>query len=190
LNGSFTSAFATQGVKRLVTDRADQLRHSSLPPYEWAEMTNNIIAATKQEPTTVYLKYIASLQLDRSNQPNKPTRRPLPPPASLPASISQTCCPSFPHFRADPILMISNRITAPMVASTLVEIAPKPRWTPVPLVALQHTEGAGRKYRFGKYLLTTAAGADRTVEIARAARLARLVRICKTWSAQALKARV
>ena len=64
LNGSFISAFATQGVNRLVTDLADQLRHSSLPPYEWLEMTNNIIVATKQDPTAAYLRYIAPLQPD------------------------------------------------------------------------------------------------------------------------------
>ena len=59
LNGSSSSAFATQGVKRLMTDRADQLRHWSVPPYEFAEIVNNMIAATRQEPTTAYLRYMA-----------------------------------------------------------------------------------------------------------------------------------
>jgi hypothetical protein len=36
-------------------------------------------------------------------------------------------------------------------------------------VASQHTEGAGRNERFGNYSLTMAAGAGRTVEIARSA---------------------
>ena len=63
LSGSFTSTFATQGVKRLMTDRADQLRHSSLPPLEFAETIINMAAAAKQQPTTAYRTFMTTLQL-------------------------------------------------------------------------------------------------------------------------------
>jgi len=67
LRGSFTSTFATQGVKRLITDRADQLRHSCLPPFEFAETVTNIAAATKHIPTTAYRTFMTTLQLGRAD---------------------------------------------------------------------------------------------------------------------------
>jgi hypothetical protein len=61
LSGSFTSTFAAQGVKRLSTDRADQLRHSSLLSWEFAETIINMAAPTKQQPTTTYRTFMIAL---------------------------------------------------------------------------------------------------------------------------------
>jgi hypothetical protein len=67
LRGSFTSTFATQGVNKLITDRADQLRHSCFPPFEFAETVTNMAAAMKQIPTTVYRIFMITLQPGRAN---------------------------------------------------------------------------------------------------------------------------
>jgi hypothetical protein len=67
LRGSFTSTFATQGVNKLITDRADQLRQSSLLPWEFAETIINIAAAAKQQPKIAYRTFMIVLLLDRAN---------------------------------------------------------------------------------------------------------------------------
>jgi hypothetical protein len=71
LNGSL--GLASQGMKRLVTDRAFQFRHSSGPESDFEEITINIAAAIRQEPTTAYLKYMAHSIWIQTITQSKPT---------------------------------------------------------------------------------------------------------------------
>jgi len=98
LRGSFTSTLSTHGMKTLTTDRADQLRHSSLPPFEFAETTSNMVAATKQQPTTAYRTFrtfMTALQPGRANFQKSDARS-----FWLPASIPASCQPRSPAISA------------------------------------------------------------------------------------------
>lgn len=99
LNGSFTWAFATQGMRRLVAERANQLRHSAVPRYEFEEIINNIAAAIKQQPTTAYLTYMIAIHPELSNNAFKAATVPRPSSAgSSPFLILLAI-----HFRPEPV---------------------------------------------------------------------------------------
>jgi hypothetical protein len=113
--------------EKFITDRADELRHSCLAPVEFAETITNMAAATKQQPTMAHRTFMIALLLDRAKYRNKLTRRRF--------SGYQRFFQPLPNLARQPFpprtsLTISNRITAPMVASMITEIVPDPRWMP------------------------------------------------------------
>jgi hypothetical protein len=94
-----------------------------LPPFEFAETTINMAAATKQQPAMAYRAFMTTLLPGQANDQTKRRWDRLAASAYSGAFLILLAI----HFRPGPISLISNRIKAPMVASMIAEIVPEPR---------------------------------------------------------------